>query len=167
MRTSVLLSLLSAAVVIASDPAYVDRNIAYAVCTSTNAATACTTVNTAWGDAQCATVTTRLTAAGTPAYTALQCLPRAALFSGQVTIGGHFVTITNASALTGTAPTACTSQSSCDASSCCVQTSHTVNGTSVGTSMFCGARTSFLDAGLQSTVGASSTPATASNTISI
>jgi len=121
MRTSVLISLLSAAVVIA-EPTYTQRDVAYTVCAANNATAACTALTTVWTDTVCATVATRLTT--TPsvvAYTANQCLPRVALVSN-TTIGNYTLAITSlATAGTAANYTTCTSETDCTAeNTCCI-----------------------------------------------
>lgn len=167
MRTSVLISLLSAAVVIA-EPTYTPRDVAYTLCAASNATTACSALTTVWTDTVCASVATRLVSAPTSvAYSTNQCLPRVALVAN-TTIGNYTLAITSlATAGTAGTYTTCTSETGCDANSCCVEAQHSVNGTSVVTSKWCGARTSFLDMGLNTTVTASTSTVTPANTLAL
>lgn len=121
MRTSVLISLLSAAVVIA-EPTYTQRDVSYTVCTAANATSACSALTAVWTDTVCATVATRLVATPTTvAYTANQCLPRVALVSN-TTIGNYTIAITSlATAGTAGTYTNCTSETDCTAANtCCI-----------------------------------------------
>lgn len=168
MRTALLISLLSAVVVTASEPSTNQMNLASVACTAANVGTTCNAWVSAWTEVSCATVSTRLVSTpGTVAYSATQCIPKQAL-TGNVTVGSYTLTITSLASTGSLNLTTCTSESSCDANSCCVQIAHSVNGTAANTGMVCGARTAFLDEVRASNVGIASTATAApANTIAV
>ena len=150
MRNFVLISLLSAAVVIASDPAINYTNATFAPCTNANITTACASVISAYGEACCATITPRnetsrtnlISQAVTMCYPRrlAQLVPVSQADENNIT---HSISCSNTVTVTYTQ---CTNETSCDNSSCCVET-EVERGTkdTYATINFCGARSTFLD----------------------